>query len=442
MAQDKQNEYINSIEIKKCDTKIRFEKNGNDSPVKAELEISPDSPICHANAKIHKPGHTMTLIDHALRFSETGSSHTRLSELKVWFDGQQVVPPSFPTNQIYGFKLNGQYPHYGMFDTFNQTLKNGSWMDKENRPWIDGTNFSLNQANDALMTTLATIRLGDDAANPFLFSAVMVRKSGEWYIFPENFDGYASLEFSNTTVQEKDASGFPKTICYEYEEEKHPRIKLILESSPDLESNHKIEKKQANGREIVLIDGEARMYDPASPLRSKISGAKIWWDGKEVVLRNFPGNHFFNFSLWGMQDSNYGAWRRKSKGDPSADGFYKAITEDRNSKMPSDGFIRLGQVITKKYDKEANGIGIYPSTDRNALYVGFVRKDPVSGILAYCALIIDRNGNCDVFPKNFDEFCADKGQYVKVLEGYSDHAPKKPAPFVPKKHPEYDPNAE
>ena len=145
-----------------------------------------------------------------------------------------------------------------------------------------------------------------------------------------------------------------------------------------------------------------------------------------MKLKNFPDNHFFNWSISGSQDSNFFQWIR-SHGDLNSPETSKRIYADAKENKMSGGLISLRQDSNAK----CNGIGIYPSTDRNALCVALVRRDEKSGIVCHAALVIQRDGQCDVFPKDFDSFVNDKGQNVTALEGYSDRALKRPPPFIP-----------
>jgi len=422
IAQDRDEQTINLLEEGKNDTYLRYVNKSGSTELSAELQIIPDESVNHTfTDRVTKNGNSMQLVDHGQRFSPCFSDlYSRLSCIKVYYDNRQVVPSSFPSNQIYNFRLAG---NYGSFTAWNpQELHLG-------RKDVHGAYFSPNRQNDALMTTLVEFANAEHEHPPFLFSSIVIFKTGKWYIFPPSFKAYGDSNNTNTTVIEPKCADLPMTdrkICYEYSERKEPSIKLIMEVIPDNEKNHRIEKKMEQGREVVLIDGEPRMYDPASPILWKLSAAKVWWDGKEVQLKNFPDNHFFNWSISGSQDSNFIQWE-KIHGKPSQAQAIKLIDENTKENRMSNGLISL------RLDENArcNGIGIYPSTDRNALCVALVRRDEKSGIVCHAALVIQRDGQCDVFPKDFDSFVNDKGQNVTALEGYSDRALKRPPPFIP-----------
>lgn len=71
-------------------------------------------------------------------------------------------------------------------------------------------------------------------------------------------------------------------------------------------------------------------------------------------------------------------------------------------------------------------MGIYPSTDGTSVYIGMARRDPKSQELSYAVLIIQNDGQCEVFPPDWQSFHDDVGQGITVLEGYSKAALKKP----------------
>ena len=395
MSQEIEEEFKHPLEDGKNDTHLRYDENTDHAFLAAELEIIPDEEANHSFISRARNNNSYKLMDHGSRFCPNAPFvWSRLSTFKGYFESKQVVPSSFPSNQIYNFYLEG---NYGAFSAWNGK-------DRFGRNGVTGTYFTPSQKADVLLATIVQYENIESDGPDFLFSAIMTRKTGEWYIFPQSSHDYIYQEYAHTAVVMPGGIELPKTdrkIAYEYAERNQPSIKLILEVKPDSETNHRIERKMEGDREIVLIDGAPRMYDPASAIQWKLSEAKVTWDGKVVPIKNFPGNDLFNFCLGG-----YG----------------------------------LPEVMAGEKGAHHNGIGIYPSTDRNALYVGFVRKDENSGIMSYAALVIQRDGRCEMFPKSFDAFVSDKGQHVKVVEGYSDRALKKAAPYVFKPVPANNPN--
>ena len=213
-------------------------------------------------------------------------------------------------------------------------------------------------------------------ANSMNFSAVMIRKSGMWQIYPPSSHAYNDPKRLKITVIKEggaDLPGSDREVQYEGEWKKH-KIKLILEVHPDTNENYKIERKMVNRKEQVLVDGVRKWYDPASPITSKLAKVQAWWDGKPVELKNFPADHFFNFAL-----------------------------HDYDLRF-------LGDSFNPELPVYENGIGIYPSTDGTSVYIGMARRDPVSKELSYAVLIIQNDGQCEVFPPDFQSFHDDVGQ--------------------------------
>ena len=335
------------------------------------LENTPDDDanhvIRHRNAK---DGSTFELVDGAQRFAEGYS--TRLSRTEVWWDGNKINLPNYPNNQIFGFRFHT----YGARNVAQTGL--------------DGLYVTMNRANNAVMVNLGTAI--QEEVNRLNFSAIMIRKSGFWQIYPPSWHAYQNPMHRNITVLKEGGVKMPgsdREVQYESEWKKH-KIKLVLEVEPDSNDNHKIERKMVNGNEVVLVDGERKWYDPASPIAWKLTKVQAWWDGKPLELRNFPANHFFNFALhqYDLQS--------------------------------------LGDNFDPKEPVYENLIGIYPSTDGTSVYIGMARRDPKSKELSYAVLIIQNDGQCEVFPPDYQSFHDDVGQGISVLEGYSKAALKKP----------------
>ena len=255
---------------------------------------------------------------------------------------------------------------------------------------MDGLYFTTNRSNTAVMINLA--QAVHEEGTYMNFSAVMLRKSGAWQIYPPSSHAYTDAGRQKITVLQKSGAALPgsdREVQYEGEWKKH-KIKLILEVQPDEDANHKIERKIVNGKEEVLVDGVRKWYDPASPISWKLAKVQAWWDGKPVELKNFPAGHFFNFAL-----ARYSVGSLGNRFDPD-DPVYE------------------------------NLLGIYPSTDGTSVYIGMARRDPKSQELSYAVLIIQNDGQCEVFPPDWQSFHDDVGQGISVLEGYSKAALKKP----------------